>query len=78
MPPRLYSKSSPSASVAVIGLPMSCPAPVFSAIDRVAVSLLNAGARFSSMSVILIVMSIESVRFPSETLTVTEYASLSS
>ena len=59
----------PSGSVAVTAAPMFVPVSVFSAMERVAVAVANAGA--SLTFVMLMVTSIEAVSVPSETCTVT-------
>ena len=73
MPPSVYSSVSSSASVADTAPPIFTPEPMFSATERVVLSLANAGARFSSTSVTVIVTSMLSLFLPSEAVIVTEY-----
>ena len=74
VPPSMYVNVLPSGSVAATATPIFVSAIVFSATARVVVSpSVNTGARFgivSSMSVMLIVTLIVSVRLPSETVIV--------
>ena len=71
-PPKVYVSVSPaSGSVAPTALPMSCPEPVFSAIERVAVLLAKLGASLTSVTLIVTGM-LSLPPLPSETSTFTE------